>query len=179
MMALCSLRTLQLAELMAGSVSNDGLAQFSYNVPMSRFESDAVVPSFSLPDQRGEMFSLWDYRHRQPVVLFLVGDQTVQTISSITKVLPQYQRVGALPVVIGFDRVLVTDVTFPVLHDESHEVTSRYAQHTPTVLVLDRYGAFRGEHSAEWDPDPDHQEIISLVQFAESDCPECGVPEWQ
>ncbi|HLV01179.1 MAG TPA: redoxin domain-containing protein [Acidobacteriota bacterium] len=145
---------------------------------MSGFEPDSVVPSFSLLDQEGETFSLWDYRHRQPVVLFLVGSQSQQIISSVQASLSRYQQVGALPVVVSFEREPDADVSFPVLHDATREVTARYVQHTPTVLVLDRYGAFRGEYTGPWDPEPDHSEIISLVLFTESDCPECGVPEW-
>ena len=127
-----------------------------------------VVPNFRLIDAHGRPISLWDYRHRQPVVLVL-GDEGL--LRSFARHYPEYRALGAevLAIVSG---AVPGRFPFPVLLDTAGQVADRLTDGQPAVLVLDRYGELYARFTGPWEDGPDQRDVLEWVAFTELECPE-------
>lgn len=138
---------------------------------------NSLVPNFSLPDLRGRRICLWDYKHQQPVILIFCAEGDQSLLRDFAENYSRYHGEGAEVLAIVANRP-GEDFPFPILIDTGNQITSRLAEHLPTILVLDSYNELYARLEGPWPDGPDHEEILKSIAQVEMKCPECGVPEW-
>jgi peroxiredoxin len=142
-------------------------------------ELRTVLPNFRLPESRGGSISVWDYRHKQPLILVFCGDRCRPVLKSFTEHYEQYRAGGAEVLVVSTRKPAPESKPFPLLWDVQGEVSKQFSDGRPAVLMVDRYGELDSRLEGPWENEsPDHQEILDWLVFVESQCPECGVSHW-
>ena len=158
---------------------------------MPRVKIDLVAPAFELPASKGRTLASWDFKGRAPLILFFshadcgacrdhlaqlardagcYGEHQAQVLALLPASLPACQQLAA-----------ELGLPFPLLADTDGRVRARYLDTTAAVglFVLDRYGEPYGRWvAAEADALPSAEPLLSALNLAELECPECGVPEW-
>jgi peroxiredoxin len=137
-----------------------------------------VVPDLSLPDLAGRRISLWDFKHRQPVVLVFCSEDDAGLLRDFARHYQSYRDEGAEVLAILSRHPRQETWPFPVLIDKDRRMTSRYVERTPAVLVLDSFNELNARFEGPWEEGPDHRRILGVIAEVELKCPECGVPEW-
>jgi len=140
---------------------------------MSAISPGQVVGSFRLSARDGQMFSLWQYKQRQPVVLVLWDDAGPALLDGFAERYPDYRRLGAEVLAIGRDSPQ-NDLPFPVLLDPDGATSDRLADQLPAILVLDSFGELFTRLQGESAQRPDHEDLLEWVFFTEVQCEECG-----
>ena len=157
-------------------------------------DSEILIPGFSLPSTRGgARLGPSDFRQQQNLVLFFFDSwkchQCRRILRSLREHAGAYRELDTA--ILGVAQVsliglmeagaeLEPDVT--LLADEDGRVTAAYQGDgdagiiLPFLVVADRYGAFYGRLEFASGEDLDHRELASLLEFIETQCPECGVP---
>ena len=154
--------------------------------------SERPAPNFRLPSSGGEAIVLNDYRHRQPVVLFLAHGAACpscrERLRAFAASYDAYREWDAEVLAVipespdaAWALVAALGLPFPVLSDEEGRVRQAYTgqEGQVGVFVLDRYNApqawwLAGEAGELLTPG----EALDWVQLGELACPECGVSEW-
>ncbi len=156
-------------------------------------DSEILIPGFSLPSTRGGVrMGPADFRQQKNLILFFFDSWKCQQCRRILRSLKEHAGtyreldsaiLGVVQVsLIGLTKAaaeLEPDVT--LLADEDGRVTAAYQGDgagiiLPFLVVADRYGAFYGRLEFASGEDLDHRELASLLEFIETQCPECGVP---
>lgn len=138
-----------------------------------------VLPSFRLPEIRGTEKSVWDYKQRQPLVIVLCeAHQCEALLEHFASQYLQYREAGAEVLVITPTWPGKRNWPFPVLIDPERQASRCYAEHPPTVLIVDSYNALFERLEGPWTNGPDHAAILEYIAQMELQCPECGAPEW-
>lgn len=132
------------------------------------------IPTLRLPDSSGHRVSTRDYKQERPLVLVFAGRDGARLAAEFSQRYPHYREANA-EVIEVVSEDTGERAPFPVLLDPGGEVSARYIDRTPGILVTDAYGVLEGRFDAER---PDHTRILNLVAALEMRCPECGVPEW-
>lgn len=132
------------------------------------------IPTLRLPDTSGRRVSSRDYKQERPLVLVFAGKEGARLASEFAQRYPQYREANAEVIEVVAEDAGVRP-PFPLLLDPGGDVTARYVERTPAVLVTDAYGVLEGRFDGE---EPDHARILNLIGALEMRCPECGVPEW-
>jgi peroxiredoxin len=142
-------------------------------------ELRTVLPNFRLPDSQGGSLSLWDYRHKQPVILVFCGERSEPVLGSFVHHYEQYRAGGAEVLVVSSEKPASQKLPFPFLWDSQGDVSKQFSGGKPAVLLVDRYGELDTRLEGPWETEvPDHQDILDWLVFVESQCPECGVSHW-
>ena len=146
-----------------------------------------TLPSFALPKAGGGEVRSWDYKSRQPLVLWLTGPEVSrQALEEAVAHEPALQDEGAelLIVVRGpleqAEQVQAeAGLQGPVLADIDGHVYARLEAHQPTLFVVDRSGTIAWRAPADGDR-PDFTEALSWLAYLNILEPECGtcVPAW-
>ena len=152
-----------------------------------------ILPRFTLPALDGSAVSLESYRGRRNLAVVLAAD--VIDESPVTALLRELrwredQFTGEAAQVL----VIVTSPSitarrgpksFPTLLDaegRTHRVvgaTDAAGQPAPAVFVTDRFGEIFSAHlPGDRSGLPSAKEILEWLVFINTQCPECGVPEW-
>jgi peroxiredoxin len=177
------------------SVKLDPLRAWSDGAAMIQIRDlrmGSPAPNFRLTSLSGAVLELRQYRHRQPLVLFLMHDLACLVCQSR---LVEFQRqvedyraenvelIAVLPASDAEAAVLVRrlGLSFVVLTDPERVVHTLYLGDSDQagLFVLDRYN---GQQIALRAQDADSllapADALQWAVFSETTCPECGVLEW-
>ncbi|MHB0913235.1 MAG: peroxiredoxin family protein [Armatimonadota bacterium] len=147
-----------------------------------------MIPPFELMSTDGETLNVWDYKgHRNLALAFLPAVPCPDCpvfLDTAVRIYPQYEEEQTEMVVIvkGTQEQAIAlkdrfHTPFPVLFDPTGEVTTRYADTVPSVVVTDRFGEVRAIWTGKL---PEHRQILDVVELANLECPECGAPvDWR
>ncbi|MFA9461624.1 peroxiredoxin family protein [Thiohalorhabdus sp. Cl-TMA] len=140
-----------------------------------------VVANFRLTDRQGRPVSLWDYKHRRPVVLVLPERDASGLLSGFAEHYPDYRRSGGEVLALVPGTAPAAELPFPVLRDPRGATGDRMTRNRPSVLVLDSYGELFARWEGAEAAAPDHGEIADWLFFTQVQCEECGImaPHWR
>jgi peroxiredoxin len=149
---------------------------------------------FKLASTLGHEIKLSDYRGRANLVL-IFGDRQEPTTSLAALLANEYAEIrneqaevllvlqSSLARAARMQREL--KLPFPVLSDQDGHLHCNIgaidSQQNPgtTVYITDRFGEVFGVYrTCEGTPLPSLKEILDWLEFINSQCPECGAPEW-
>lgn len=136
----------------------------------------ALISDFTLPDGRGGEVSLWQYKHRQPVVLVLAQSGDDPLVQAFGARHGDYAAAGAAVLAIVHRIPPASRAPFPVLHDGQGRITQRLARGLPAILLLGSFNELQGRWERVASPDHDH--LLNRIAELELMCPECGVAHW-
>jgi len=166
------------------------------NAPEARPTKGQLIREFTLPSTLGQHVSLSDYRGRSNVVLvFAGGGDGILDREVLTEIAADYVRfreeqtqvLAILQCSRGKADMIrrQANLPFPVLVDEDGRIHRSagavdYQGHPVTATyVTDRFGeVFAVYRASEGQAMPSGGEIVEWLSFINSQCPECGVPEW-
>lgn len=150
------------------------------------------APNFRLQSNRDKDIELRDYRHRQPVVIFLMhGSQCPDCLARLQQfatVYNEYQfwKTEVLAITSEArdqdgETLAALHLPFPILFDPKRQVWDLYALGSNLgILVLDRWnGLQRRQAEPEATNLMSPLDALSWVEQSEIACPECGVNEWR
>jgi peroxiredoxin Q/BCP len=172
------------------------LAGGTANPPKARPRKGQLIRDFTLISTAGQPISLSDYRGRSNLVLiFAGGGDSIPDIKILTEIAPDYAgfldeqtRVLAILQCTAETAARIkaeTNLPFPLLVDEDGRIhrqtgaADKYGQPATAIYITDRFGeVFAAYRAAERQTMPDVREIVTWLAFINSQCPECGPPEW-
>lgn len=159
-----------------------------------RLRIHELVPPFTLPSTRGKEVRLWDYKMRKNlVILFYRGDGCSRCKEKLKVFAEHYGELVKLEaemLAISADGLEGTravsaelGLPYPLLSDPEGRVIEKYTfwrkdakAALPSVFVTDRYGTLYHQLIADETTGlPDLKEILSWLQFIQSQCPECSI----
>ncbi|MBI2843424.1 MAG: redoxin domain-containing protein [Armatimonadetes bacterium] len=156
---------------------------------MERVQEHSLLRDFRLESGTGEIISPMDFRGRRNLVIVFFDpgcEQCRRFLSNTAERYGDYTDLNTEVLAVGEAgadqlRTLANSMGLPfiVLADPDGCALSRYAQSVPATFVADRYGEVRLAYSGmEADHFPDQEVILSQLDLAELECPECGAPTW-
>jgi peroxiredoxin len=166
------------------------------NAPEARPGKGQLIRDFTLISTLGQPISLSDYRGHSNLVLIFVGggDGTSDTeiLAEIARdyagFLDEQAQVLAIVQCTREKAARIkaeTDLPFPLLVDEDGRIhrhtgaADNYGQPATAIYITDRFGeVFAVYRAVEGQTMPDVREIVTWLAFINSQCPECGPPEW-
>lgn len=155
-----------------------------------------LLPDIALPSAEGRKVRLSDYRGRSNlVVIFAAGKDDEKLLLLLAEAARKYSDIAceeAEVIVIlwkeraRWDSFLVrTDWPFVFLNDidgYAHRLFNAIDEKggaVAAVFITDRYGEIYAEYHAGGQGEvPGVDEVLQWLFFINSQCPECGVPEW-
>jgi peroxiredoxin len=153
-----------------------------------------VIRDFQLPSSGGEPVLLSSYRGRSNMVLVLAGasDSAGELLSDLAMHQSELKEdetctlaVAAGPRQHATELKRAFHLNFEVLADVDGQVHrtmgtwDRTTRIRPAVFITDRFGeVFAGFNVAQGANLPSMKEILSWIDFINSQCPECGPVEW-
>lgn len=152
-----------------------------------------MIRDFTLDSSRGEEIRISSFRGRVNLVLVFPGysdamrvfledaakhsSQFSEQDTCVVAVVPKSPEESPIPASIGSSIV--------VLFDKLHRVyrlsgaTNENGYPIPLVYLTDRFGEIISTYAAPGHSMPPRiEEILSLLEFANQQCPECEPPEW-
>ena len=149
---------------------------------------------FELTSALGAQIQLSDYRGRSNLVLIFADDQQ-STMTLLSDMASQYAQIKneeaeVLAVVqLARERAAETKqrlkLPYPVLADKDGRIHREVGAVSPqgnvaaAVYVTDRFGEVFGLYrTRDGQALPNVAEILSWLEFVNSQCPECEPPEW-
>jgi len=149
---------------------------------------------FELTSALGAQIQLSDYRGRSNLVLIFADDQQ-STMTLLSDMASQYAQIKneeaeVLAVVqLALERAAETKqrlkLPYPVLADKDGRIHREVGAVSPqgnvaaAVYVTDRFGEVFGLYrTRDGQALPNVAEILSWLEFVNSQCPECEPPEW-
>jgi len=163
--------------------------------PANEFPSKGhLLRDFSLETASRKRINLSDYRGRASLVLVFPGDEdgSSKLLSDLAIHDVEIKRQEAEALVIswpGHDRVQDTadqaHVPYAVLMDRDGRLHDRFGavdvqgRTCSAVYIIDRFAeVFAVYRKRDGQKLPTFTEIISWLEFVNSQCPECEAPEW-
>ena len=159
-----------------------------------RLEINGLVPPFTLPSSQGGEVKLWDYKMRKNlVILFYHGGECSSCRERLKTFAAGYEELVRLETEIlaisseGLEtsRKLGIELSlpYPLLSDPEGRVIEAYTYWgvdrraaLPSIFVTDRYGTLHSQCIAdEMTRIPDPEEVLSWIEFIQSQCPECSI----
>jgi len=155
-----------------------------------------LMPDFTLPSSAGKQVSLYDYRGRSNLVLFFAGRTKDSTdnplLSTLAKRCAEIAETDSEVVVVLAESVAQADefrrkIHFPVpiLSDPDMRVHKTAgasgAQAIPAaaLYITDRFlEVFAVWRTGSGDCLPDITDVLSWLNYLDSQCPECTQIEW-
>lgn len=165
------------------------------NAPEARPAKGQLIRDFTLASTLGEQISLSDYRGHSNLVLVFAGGGGVNDRKVLTEIAAEYSRfqeeqtqVLTILQCAREKAVMIKQqakLPFPVLVDEdggihrSAGAVDGQGQPSTAIYVTDRFGeVFAVYRGADGQVMPTGGDIVEWLSFINSQCPECGVPEW-
>lgn len=155
-----------------------------------------LLPDIALLTVEGQQVRLSDYRGRSNLILILGGalgdDSLLRLLEELAGRHAEIDGEEAeMILVLGKPGAAETppklkeEWPFLVLSDgngHAHRVFGALGDGgsgAPAVFIADRYGEIFAEYHAQQRPGlPETNDILQWLAFINSQCPECGVPEW-
>lgn len=155
-----------------------------------------LLPDIALLTAEGRQVRLSDYRGRSNLVLILGGtlddNNLLRLLEEISGRRAEMEDEEAEAVLILLKPEaaqampkLEKDGSFVILPDgtgRAHRVFGALGDDgsgAPAVLIADRYGEIFAEYHARQTPGlPGINDVLQWLAFINSQCPECGVPDW-
>jgi peroxiredoxin len=149
---------------------------------------------FELASIAGSTIALSHYRGRANLVLFAVGhDESTMTL--MMRLADQYAQIKNedATVLLIFQEspeaaarmAQELKLPYPVLVDEDGRVhrelgaADTVGSPRSAIYITDRFGEVFGAYrSRDGISLPSFEKIVHMLEFVNSQCPECGVPEW-
>ena len=142
----------------------------------------------------GQKIALFDYRGRANLVVF-AADQAETTLALAARLGERYSQIkneDAVVLLILQDspesaarKAKDLKLPYPVLIDQNGQVHRELGaadgagKPRAAIYVTDRFGEVFGLYRTRDGADlPSLEEIVHMLEFVNSQCPECGVPEW-
>ncbi len=166
------------------------------NAPEARPRKGQLIRDFTLISTLGRPISLSDYRGRSNLVLVFagVGDSS-SDIKMLAEIAAEYARfldeqTQVLAILQctpekGARIKAETNLPFPLLVDEDGRIhrhtgaADNYGRPATAIYITDRFAeVFAVYRATEGQTMPDVREIVTWLAFINSQCPECGPPEW-
>lgn len=158
-----------------------------------KLQLQEVIPYFSLPSNKNEQVSTWDFKQKKNLVLFFNhGTECPHCASKLKEFTTSYARFEELEAEIisisldSVERLKVFasqgNIRFPCLSDERKETTGKYTHLDaernapyPSVFITDRFGVLRHQQIAsEANELLSVDEILSWLLLIQTECPECS-----
>ncbi len=152
-------------------------------------EPGQIIPSFSLPDADGMMYSPWDYKQRQHLVLLFTrsnsSSETRGLLRAFVQQYPAFREENCSILAITPDPVVSNlrvqeelHLPFPLLGNPKGEVIARYTQWDdnlrtlyPGIVLADRYNALYQQWTAEQETDlPPIEELLAVLRYLNNLC---------
>lgn len=155
-----------------------------------------LMPDFMLSSSDGKQVALYDYRGRSNLVLYFAGRERDSAdhhlLRALTKRCGEITEADSEVIVVLAEPVAQADefrrkmhVPFPVLSDLDMKVhnmagaSGAQAVPAPALYITDRFL----EVFAVWRTDagdrlPDVSDVLSWLNYLDSQCPECTQIEW-
>lgn len=152
-----------------------------------------LLRDFSLETASGKKVSLSDYRGRASLVLVFPGDEKISKLLSVLAIHDaEIKQQEAEVLVIGWpghDRLQESKdqphVPYAVLIDRDGRLRERFGAvdaqgcACSAVYITDRFAeVFAAYRKRDGQKLPTFTEILSWLEFVNSQCPECEAPEW-
>lgn len=155
-----------------------------------------LMPDFTLPSSDGNQVALYDYRGRSNLVLYFAGrtkdSADDSLLSALAKRYGEITEADSEVVVVLAESVAQADefrrkmhFPFPVLSDPDMKVHKMAgasgAQAVPAaaMYITDRFlEVFAVWRTGTGDDLPDISEVLSWLNYLDSQCPECTQIEW-
>jgi len=166
------------------------------NAPEARPGKGQLIRDFTLISTLGQPISLSDYRARSNLVLIFAGrgdrSSDIEILAEIARdyagFLDEQAQVLAIVPCTREKAARIkaeTNLPFPLLVDEDGlihrhtDAADNYGQPATAIYITDRFGeVFAVYRAVEGQTMPDVREIVTWLAFINSQCPECGPPEW-
>ena len=166
------------------------------NAPEARPGKGQLIRDFTLISSLGQPISLSDYRGRSNLVLIFAGGKDGGSdIKILAEIATDYagfldEQTQVLAIVQCTREKAArikakTNLPFPLLVDEDGRIhrdtgaADKYGQPVTAIYITDRFGeVFAVYRAAEGQTMPEVREIVTWLSFINSQCPECGPPEW-
>lgn len=152
-------------------------------------EPGHIIPSFSLPDADGMMYSPWNYKQRQHLVLLFTrnssSSETRGLLRAFAQQYPAFREEDCSILAITPDPVIGNlhvqeelHLPFPLLGNPKGEVISHYTQWDnaaqtlyPSIVLADRYNALYQQWTAEQETDlPPIEELLAALRYLNNLC---------
>ncbi len=166
------------------------------NAPEARPAKGQLIRDFTLPSTLGEQISLSNYRGQSNLVLVFAGEgDGVKDRKMLTEIAAGYTRFqeeqaqALIALQCPLEKAVMikqrANLLCTVLVDEDGRVhrsagaLDAHGHPSTAVYVADRFGeVFAVYRVADGQEMPTGGEIVEWLSFINSQCPECGVPEW-
>jgi peroxiredoxin len=166
------------------------------NAPQARPAKGQLIRDFTLISTLGQPISLSDYRGRSNLVLvFGGGGDGSPDLKILAEIAADYawfldEQTQALAIMQCSQAKAARikeemNLPFPLLVDEDGRIhrpagaADNYGHPASAIYITDRFGeVFAVYRAAEGQTMPALQEIVTWLAFINSQCPECGSPEW-
>ena len=166
------------------------------NAPQARPAKGQLIRDFTLPSTLGKHISLSDYRGSSNLVLvFAGGGAGSSDVKSLAEIAADYphiheEQAEVLAVMQCTPEKAArikqeANFPFPLLVDEDGRIhrsagaVDGQGHPATAIYITDRFGeVFAVYRAAEGQAMPRARDIVEWLSFINSQCPECGVPEW-
>lgn len=178
------------------SVTQEGTtADTTSSVRKKSTTRSPLLQDFSLSTLEGRKVQISSFRGRSNLVLIFIGKQigkrernyvneiTAHTSDLITEEARVFVILRSHEDARSFHDANPVPLTLLIDEDgQAHRAVGAIetdGNPAPMVIVTDRYGEIFASYSTTSGEElPDSSEIIKWLFFINSQCPECGVPEW-
>lgn len=155
----------------------------------SLLHTGEVIPAFTLPGADGMLYSPWNYKQREHLVLLFLRSTTTSETRGLLRTFAQHYSsfreetcaILAITPDTVFDNLHAQEalhLPFALLADPKGEVISRYTQWDnsaraliPSIVLADRYGALYQQWLAENEANlPPISELLDSLQYLNKLC---------
>lgn len=159
-----------------------------------RLRIHELVPPFTLPSSRGGEVKLWDCKMRKNLLILFYHGDGCSRCKEILKMFAEHYgelvKVEVEMLAISADdlersRALSVELRlpYPLLSDPEGRVIEKYTYRRedneaalPSIFGTDRYGTLYHQFIADEITElPGLEEILSWLNFIQSQCPECSI----
>jgi peroxiredoxin len=152
-------------------------------------EPGQIIPSFALPDADGMMYSPWNYKQRQNLVLLFTRSSTSSETRGLLRAFaqqyPAFREEECSILAITPDPVITNlhvqeelRLPFPLLGNPKGDVIARYTQWDnatgtlyPSIVLADRYNALYQQWTVEQEANlPPIAELLESLRYLNSLC---------
>lgn len=144
--------------------------------------------NFTLQSVDGATVSLWDYRDRNNVVVFIFDPSQKTDLAGLSLLGLKDQEfadtnteilaIASNPDNSSIERLKRMGLPFHVLIDDGSTSTAMGIASVPCVLALDRYGVLLLVCSKCDHMEAVFEDVVSELDLIELQCPECGISSW-
>lgn len=154
-----------------------------------RLEVGHIVPEFRLRTVDGSTVQATDYKEKKSLVLLFFDIHNSSDWAMLAEIKRRYPEIAdanaeVLAISTGpieelKDCVDSMKLPFPLLCDCDRETACTYCVSQAMIFAADRYGELKLQEAVSEDNiDSVMNSVVSTLELAELECPECGVSTW-